>query len=69
VKRLLVIALLGLSGCAAFDSGCADYYNSVCPTISFGVTLEIPLARKEELKSRRERAEEPEDFYEEETME
>lgn len=66
VKRAIVLLALLLSGCAAFDSGCADYYNSVCPTISFGVTLEIPLARKEELKPRRKPAEEEPIDYEEE---
>jgi hypothetical protein len=52
MKRLLVLLALLLSGCAALDSGCADYYNSIGPTISFGVTLEIPLARQKELKRR-----------------
>lgn len=39
---LAAIALL-LTACAAFAPDCADYY--VCPTVSVGVTVEIPLSR------------------------
>ncbi|NJK88116.1 MAG: hypothetical protein HC923_01125 [Myxococcales bacterium] len=66
MKRSFALLALVLSGCAAFDPGCADYYNSVRPTVSFGVTLEIPLARSKDLKERaRDVDQEEEPFYEE----
>lgn len=65
MKILLALLALLLSGCAAFDTGCADYYNSVCPTVSFGVTLEIPLARSQDLKRKHTRDVEEEPIIEE----
>lgn len=56
--RAAIAAALSLTGCAAFGPGCADYYNSVCPTLSFGVTLDIPLAQSKDLKRKHEPAEE-----------